>query len=165
MPTIRNTKDLEKVIQGRLSLALKMTQQEVYKVIQKNIANYYKEKVFKDRETGMMKSTPNIYNRTFQFLNSLIKTKVITQNGVISCSVKIDTDSMHYKQDAKVVVDMINRGYHADTSLNDSNYKTPRDIYAQSNFWDDSISELGGYDGILMIMKKNCKKVGLPISN
>ena len=86
MPTIRNMKDLEKVIQGRLSLALKMTQQEVYKVIQKNITNYYKEKVFKDRETGMMKSTPNVYNRTFQFLNSLIKTKVITQNGVISCS-------------------------------------------------------------------------------
>ena len=47
--------------------------------------------------------------------------------------------------------------------FNDGFYETPRNIYAKSKFWDDSLEQLGGYDGILQIMKKNCKKVGIPI--
>lgn len=161
--SINNMKDLEKFIQGRLSLALKFTQQEIYKVIQENIKNYYEEKVFYDSTSGSMSAIPNVYNRTYQFLNSLIKTDVITRNGKVSCSVMIDTDSLDYLQDGDIVVDMINRGYHADKSLNDGFYETPRNIYAKSKFWDDSLEQLGGYDGILQIMKKNCKKVGIPI--
>lgn len=161
--SINNMKDLEKFMQGRLSLALKFTQQEIYKVIQENIKNYYEEKVFYDRTSGSMSAIPNVYNRTYQFLNSLIKTDVIIRNGKVSCSVMIDTDSLDYLQDGDIVVDMINRGYHADKSLNDGFYETPRNIYAKSKFWDDSLEQLGGYDGILQIMKKNCKKVGIPI--
>lgn len=58
---------------------------------------------------------------------------------------------------------MINRGYHADKSLNDGSYRVKKNILAEGNFWDDSLEQLGGYNGILEIMKKNCKKVGLPI--
>lgn len=163
MKTINNMKELEKAIQGRLSLALKFTQQEIYKVIQENIKNYYEEKVFYDRTTGNMSAIPSVYDRTYQFLNSLIKTDVVIKNGSVSCSVMIDTDSLDYIQDGNVVVDMINRGYHADKSLNDGTYETPRNIYAKSHFWDDSLQQLGGYNGILEIMKKNCKRVGLPI--
>ena len=163
--SINNMKDLEKFIQGRLSLALKFTQQEIYKVIQENIKNYYEEKVFYDRTSGGMSVIPNVYNRTYQFLNSLIKTDVIIRNGKVSCSVMIDTNSLDYLQDGDIVVDMINRGYHADKSLNDGFYETPRNIYAKSKFWDDSLEQLGGYDGILQIMKKNCKRVGLNVTN
>ena len=163
MKTINNMKELEKAIQGRLSLALKFTQQEIYKVIQENIKNYYEEKVFYDRTTGNMSAIPSVYDRTYQFLNSLIKTDVVIKNGSVSCSVMIDTDSLDYIQDGNVVVDMINRGYHADKSLNDGTYETPRNIYAKSHFWDVSLQQLGGYNGILEIMKKNCKRVGLPI--
>ena len=160
---INSMKDLEKKIQSRLSLALKYTQQEVYKVIQENIKNYYEEKVFYNTTTGIPTAIPILYERTYQFLNSLIKTDVVVKNGNVSCSVMIDTDALDYLQDGNTVVDMINRGYHADKSLNDGVYQTPRNIYAKSHFWDNSLQQLGGYNGILEIMKKNCKKVGLPI--
>lgn len=163
MPTINNINDLEEIIQAKLSLALKFTQQEVYKIIQKNIKNYYEEKVFYNRSSGNMSNIPNVYDRTYQFLNSLIKTEVTIENGIVSCSVKIDTDSLNYVQDANIVIDMINRGYHADKSINNGTYETPRNIYSKSHFWDDGIQELGGYYGILEIMKKNCEKVGIPI--
>lgn len=163
MPTVNNIKDLEKAVQNRLSLALKFTQQEIYKVIQENIKDYYEEKVFYDYVSGKKSSMPNVYDRTYQFLNSLIKTDVTIRNGTVSCSVGIDMDALDYTQDSDVVIDMINRGFHADKSLNDGRYETPRDIRAESNFWDDSLEELGGYNGILEIMKRNCRKVGLPI--
>lgn len=160
MPEFNNVKELEKLIQGRLSLALKYTQQEIYKVVQENIKNYYEEKVFR-RGTS---SIPKVYDRTYQFLNSLIKTKVVTKNGQVSCSVMIDMDSLDYEQEPEIVIDMIERGYHADTSLNDGNYETPYDIKAEGHFWSDSLNQLGGYQGILNIMIKNCKKVGIPIA-
>jgi len=160
---VNNMKNLEKIVQGRLSLAIKYTQQEIYNVIQENIKNYYEEKVFYDHTTGNINAIPNVYDRTYQFLNSLIKTDIVIKNGIISCSVGIDTDSLNYIQDGDIIIDMINRGYHADTSLNDGMYETPRNIYAKSHFWDDSLGQLGGYNGILNIMKKNCKKVGIPI--
>lgn len=163
MTTINNIKDLEKIIQGRMSLALKFTQRDVYKVIQENIKNYYEEKVFIDPISKTKTSIPSMYDRTYQFLNSLIKTDVIIKNNEVSCSVKIDMDSLDYSQDADIVVDMINRGFHADKSLNDGIYNVKKNIYSESNFWDDSLEQLGGYNGILDIMKKNCIKVGLPI--
>lgn len=159
--SINSMKDLEKKINGRLSLALKYTQQEVYKVIQENIKNYYEEKVFYNTTTGTPTAIPLLYERTYQFLNSLIKTDVVVKSGKVSCYVMIDTNALDYLQDGDTVVDMINRGYHADKSLNDGVYQTPRNIYAKSHFWDDSLQQLGGYNGILEIMKKNCKRVGL----
>ena len=163
MAKIKNMKDLDKIVQGRLSLALKFTQQEIYKVIQENIKNYYEEKVFYDMIEDKYSAIPNVYDRTYQFLNSLIKTDVVVKNGIVSCSVGINIDSLDYIQDGDIVVDMINRGYHADKSLNDGIYETPRNIRAKSHFWDDSLEQLGGYNGILQIMKKNCRKVGLNI--
>lgn len=159
-----NMKNFEKLVNERLSLALKFTQQEIYEVIQENIKNYYEEKVFYDSITKTRSAIPKLYDRSYQFLNSLIKTNVTIKNGVVSCSVEIDTDSLDYLQDPETVIDMINRGLHADKSLNDGDYQTPRNIYGQSHFWDDSLEQLGGYDGILNIMKRNCKKVGIPIS-
>lgn len=156
---IKSMKDLKKVVEGRLALAMKFTQQEIYEVIQKHIKDYYEEKVFR----GGSSAIPKVYDRTYQFLNSLIKTDIATSGGKVSCSVKIDMDSLDYIQSAETVINMINEGYHAYVALNDSEYETPYDIPAKGRFWDDAMDELGGYDGILDIMKKNCRKVGLNI--
>lgn len=160
---VNSIEQLKKIVQQKLSLALKMTQDEIYETIQENINKYYDEEVFYNIESNSMTNTPRFYNRTFQFLQSLIKTDVIINGMNVCCSVKIDTDSLNYIQDGETVIDMINRGYHADTSLNNGSYETPRNIYTKSHFWDDSLEQLGGYDGILSIMKNNCKKVGIPI--
>lgn len=160
---VNSIEQLKKIVQQKLSLALKMTQDEIYETIQENIKNYYDEKVFYDIDSKNMTNIPRFYNRTFQFLQSLIKSDIVIDGTNVYCSVKIDTDSLNYVQDGEIVIDMINRGYHADTSLNNGLYETPRNIYAKNHFWDDSLEQLGGYDGILSIMKNNCKKVGIPI--
>ena len=44
MPAITSYDQLIKIIQDRLSLALKNTQDEIYKVIHENVEKYYQEK-------------------------------------------------------------------------------------------------------------------------
>lgn len=156
---IKSMSDLKKVVERRLANAMKLTQQEIYEVIQRHIKEYYKEKVFLNGSSAI----PAVYDRTYQFLNSLVKTDVVTSGGKVSCSVKIDMDSLYYIQPAETVINMINEGYHAYTGVNDHMYETPYDIPTNGHFWDDAIEELGGYDGILDIVKKNCRKVGLNI--
>ena len=155
---IKDISDLTKIFEIRVSKALKATQDEIYSVIQRHISDYYHEKVF---EGGT--SIPVMYERTYQFLNSLIKTDIMSDGNSFGCSVKIDIESLDYLQPAEVVIDMIYRGYHADKSLNDGSYETPRNIKTLGNFWEDSIEELGGESGIMNLMKQNLKKYGVPV--
>lgn len=161
---VNSMSELKRVLQNRAAYALKTTRDEIYKVIQKHITDYYHEKVFYD-EQGNPSSIPNMYQRTYQFLNSLMKTEVVLSGNEIGCTVKIDMDSLHYCQPTTTVIDMIYKGYHADTSLNDDVYETPRDIHTLGNFWNDAIEELGGRDGIMRMIKNNLKKCGVPIIN
>lgn len=155
---IKDIRDLTKIFEIRVSKALKATQDEIYKVIQRHISDYYHEKVFKDNS-----AIPVVYKRTYQFLNSLIKTNIISDGKSFGCSVKIDMEALDYLQPAEVVIDMIYRGYHADAGLNDGNYETPYDIHTLGNFWEDSIEELGGEIGITNLMKQNLIKYGVPV--
>ena len=155
--TVRSLAELQKIIQGRLALALQMSQQQIYKVIQDHIRRYYEEPVFRGGST-----IPSEYSRTYQFFNGLIKTGISVSGGVVSCEVKMD-EGLSYIQPAETVLSMINSGLHADPSLNAGEYQTPRAIGAGSHFWDDAIEELGGKSGIYNIIVSNCRKVGLPI--
>lgn len=160
---LKNLDQLTVLIDKRLQLAFRFTQQEVFTVIQKHIEAYYAEKVFWHEELGAYTNKPNIYQRTEQFLHSLFKTDIVNNRGKISCSVYINTDNMSYIHTGREVVNMINRGYHADRKMNMSGYTPKQSIAAEGNFWDDAIKELGGYEGILDLMKQNMKKVGIPI--
>ena len=168
MAKANSMKELEKIINGRLDLALKLTAKDVSSVIQKHINQYYTEKVFTNYDDehpdGFRTAIPSMYERTYQFLNSLITKKTITKDGRVSYTIGIDTESLNYNQDADVVIDMILRGFHADPSLNeDGVYETKRAIRSEGNFYQDAMEELGWSEGILKIMKKNCKKAGLNI--
>ena len=156
--TIKSISELQKLLEQKLALALKITQQEIFEVIQKHINGYYNEPVFRRGST-----VPIMYNRTMQFLNSLIKTSVETSGGNVSCKVKIDMDTLHYLQPPETVVNMINEGLHANPDLRGGGYDPPRVIPAMSHFWDDAIAELGGEAGIYARMKSNCERVGIPL--
>ena len=69
--TIRSMSELKRVFQNRASFALKMTRDEIFKVFQKHISEYYSEPVFGGS------SIPKVYDRLYKMLNSLIKTDVI----------------------------------------------------------------------------------------
>lgn len=141
---IRSMSDLTKVIESRIQQALKITQQEIFEVIQQHIVDYYH--VF----------TPHMYQRTWEFLNSLIKTDVIKTNGTISCTVGIDRNYLTYRYSGGAT------GLEVATYANQHSHGG---IYDDDfgQFWDDAMAELGLEPGIKYLMKKNLKKCGVPV--
>lgn len=141
---IRSMSDLTKIIESRIQQALKMTQQEIFEVIQQHITDYYHE------------YTPRIYQRTWEFLNSLIKTNIVKTNGTISCTVEIDKEylSYRYKGGATGLEVATYANQHSHGGIYDDDF---------GQFWDDAMAELGLEPGIKYLMKKNLKKCGVPV--
>ena len=94
MPTIiKNINDLNKILEQRVSMALKMAQKDIGECIQESIDEYYKEKVFR----GGTSAIPLIYDRTYKLLNSMIKTEIVKNGNSLSCQVGISDDYLNYK--------------------------------------------------------------------
>lgn len=141
---IKSMSDLTKIIESRIQQALKMTQQEIFEVIQKHITDYYHE------------FTPRMYQRTWEFLDSLIKTNIVKTNGTISCTVEIDRNYLSYRYKGGA------------TGLEVANYANQHShggVYDDDfgQFWDDAMAELGLEPGIKYLMKKNLKKCGVTV--
>ena len=148
---IRSMSDLTKIIESRIQQALKMTQQEIFQVIQKHIADYYKEPVFRDGTSAI----PMIYDRTYKMLNSLIKTDIIKSGGTISCSVEIDPHYLDYQY--------MGGASGLDVMLSANEQFHGWSIEGDIRIWDDAMAELGLEYGIKYLMKKNLQKCGVPI--
>ena len=143
--------DLTKIIESRIQKALKMTQQEIFEVIQQHITDYYKEPVFRNGTSAI----PMLYDRSYKLLNSLIKTDVVKSGGTISCSVEIDPNYLDYQYMGGV------SGLDIMLSANEQFHGLS--IEGDMRIWDDALSELGLKSGILYIMKSNLKKCGVPV--
>lgn len=148
---IKSMNDLTKILESRIQQALKMTQQEIFEVIQQHITDYYKEPVFRNGTSAI----PMLYNRTYKLLNSLIKTDIIKSGGTISCTVEIDPNYLNYQYmggasglDVMLSADQAFHGWSVEGDM---------------RIWSDSLSELGLKPGILYIMKNNLKKCGVPV--
>lgn len=148
---IRSMSDLTKILESRIQQALKMTQQEIFKVIQQHITDYYKEPVFRNGTSAI----PLLYDRSYKLLNSLIKTDIIKSGGTISCSVEINPNYLNYQYMGGVsgldVVLSADQTFHGWS------------VEGDMRIWSDSLSELGLKPGILYIMKKNLKKCGINV--
>ena len=148
---IGSTNDLNKILELRIKQALKMTQNEIFKVLQKHITEYYKEPVFRDGTSAI----PMMYKRTYKLLNSLIKTDIIKNGNVLSCTVEIDSNYLNYEYMGGMsgldVMLSANERFHG--------WSIEGDI----QIWDDALAELGLKPGILYLMKSNLKKCGVPI--
>ena len=154
---IKNQEQLRKVLQSYVASALEKTQKEIYDIIQESINDYYKE------------YTPKYYDRTYKFLNSLVKPKVEIKGDTIECEVKIDEEYSRYHYPGsdfeydypatgrdvaswanRDVSDAGNHGYTVDAG---------RDI----GFWDEGIQTLGGEIGIIRMLVYNLEKRGLKV--
>ena len=82
---ISNSSDLQKVLGVAAKNMLEEMQRKVYDIIQKSIQEYYNE------------YTPKKYGRTYKFLKSLIKTKIVQKGNTFECVVKISDDYLDYK--------------------------------------------------------------------
>lgn len=137
MKQIRNLNDLSNVLMPKMRESMIVMQNEVYDAIHDFMILYYTEPVFGNIDP----TVPLLYNRTYDFFKSLTKSKIRKINKGWECCVYIDFDSFdgYEGHTPYEVVDMINRGFHADTSMNNGEYKTPYDIESKYHFWDDSI--------------------------
>ena len=159
MPLITSVNDLVKILESRVARALELSRQEIYDVIKKYIDKYYTEPVFGGR------NIPAMYRRTYQLLESLIKTDIIRDGSYLTCKVQIDPDYLNYTYPGNSedpqnafnpatgldVMNWANEGLHGGT------------VSGNLNIWDDAIEELGGEAGIMDIVRRNMKACGVPI--
>ena len=148
---IKSMSDLTKILESRIQQALKMTQQEIFEVIQQHITDYYKEPVFRNGTSAI----PMLYDRTYKMLNSLIKTDIVKSGGTISCSVEIDPNYLDYQY--------IGGASGLDVILSANEQFHGWSIEGDMRIWDDALTELGLKPGILYIMNSNLKKCGVPV--
>lgn len=148
--TIRNLNDLTKVFESRIYMALKMTQDDIYKTIQEYIVAYYKEQVFSGGS-----STPDMYNRTYKLLNSLIKTDIKINGNSFSCTVEIDRNYLNYSYEGgatgQQIMEWLNDAWHGGT------------VRGEHEYWNEALTELSSEYGVIWLMKYNLKKCGVPV--
>lgn len=149
---VRSMTEIERALKNRMSQALKMTRDDVYKAIQESLTKYYHEPVFGGS------SMPKMYERLYHFLNSVIKTNVEIVGNNISCAVEVDRDYLSQPYTVggatgQEIWEWANAKTHGGT------------VKGNLEVWNDAIDSLGGEKGILNIMKQNLIKCGIPIIN
>ncbi len=148
---IKSISDLTKILESRIQQALKMTQQEIFKVFQERITDYYKEPVFRYGTSAI----PMMYNRTYKLLNSLIKTDIVKNGNTLSCSIEINPNYLNYEY--------MGGASGLDVMLSANEQFHGWSVEGDMRIWDDALAELGLKPGIIYLMKSNLKKCGVPI--
>lgn len=155
---IKSIKELNKILEKRISKALAETQEIIGECIQESIEEYYNEKVFR----GGTSSTPAIYSRTYQLLNSLVKTKVIKNGNTITCQVGISDDYLNYKYpgtDGWDGIDATGRDV-----LNWNKYGSHGGtVDGDWRIWEEAMQTLSGESGIMQILISKLKKYGINV--
>ena len=146
---IKNPNDLVKILDARVSQALKMTQNEIYKVIQSSLSEYYHEPVFGGS------SIPKQYERLYKMLNSIVKTDIVRSGSSFICTVGVDEGYLNYTYPGgatgREVWEWANTNTHGGT------------VEGNLKVWNNAINNLGGEQGIINLMKQNLKKCGVPV--
>ncbi len=142
---INSISELKRALQNSASQALKMTQDEMFKVIQKFLSEYYHEPVFGDSSISKQ------YDRLYKMFNNIIKTDIVTSGNSISCSVEVDRNYLKYT--GQEIGEYTNTKTHNGT------------VSSDVQIWNDAIEALGGKSGIMKLLKSNLKKCGVPIIN
>jgi len=148
---IKSISELTRILDSRIQQALKMTQQELFKVFQKHITDYYKEPVFRDGTSAI----PMMYDRTYKMLNSLIKTDVVKNGNTLSCAVEIDPNYLNYEY--------MGGASGLDVILSSEQAFHGWSVEGDMRIWSDSLAELGLKPGIEYLMKTNLKKCGIDV--
>ena len=125
-----------------------MTQNQIYAAIQKSLSEYYHEPVFSGS------SNPRQYDRLYKLLNSIVKTKITRAGDTFCCSVEVNDEYLGYKYPGgatgREVWEWANANTHGGT------------VEGNLKVWDNAISNLGGEQGIINIMRENLIRCGVP---
>lgn len=137
--------------------ALQATQQIIYDCIQESIVEYYHEKVFSNGTS----SNPEIYQRTWKLLNSLVKTNIVRIGNTIQCEVKIDESYLTYQYPGTEGWDGVSATGLDVLTWNEENGSHGGTVDGDWKIWDEAMRTLGGEAGIMAILTSKLKKARL----
>ena len=158
---IQNMKDLEKVVNKYIIKALELTRDEIFEVVSRKVSDYYNEEVFEHEPRDI----PDFYQRTGNFMESLSATNITSNGNGYEFRVGWDSEYLqfHYPKGfgkskyngitGLQVLQAFDSGTHGYT------------VQGNHNYWTEALDELGNEQGIIELFKKNCKRVGLNITN
>ena len=158
---INNMKDLENIVNKYIAKALELTRDEIFEVVSRKVSDYYNEDVFMYDPTD----EPDYYQRTGNLMESLTATHVNPNNNGYEFRVGWDDDYLTFRYPKGFgksryngitglqVLQAFDSGTHGYT------------VSGSHNYWTEALDELGNESGLIERFKKNCKRVGLPITN
>ena len=161
MPTvIKSIKDLNKILEQRATMAMKMAQKDVGECIQESIDEYYREKVFR----GGTSCIPEVYDRTYKLLNSMVKTEIVKSGNTLSCKVGISDDYLNYKYSGTNGWDGVDATGRDVLDWNNENGSHGGSVDGNWKIWDEAMRTLGGETGIMAIFVSKLKKCGIKVN-
>ena len=172
MPTVKNLKDLNKVLQPYITKAMEMTRDEIARIIQKHVDEYYEEDFFVKNSP---QNKPYSYQRTNRFKNALSESVYPVQykDGKFSFRVGFSEEYLEFEYKGGAtgfeVLGWASEGAHGGIYGNNSNDfmgLPTNDKYGDGNvfFWNDAMIEIEDkYGSIEKLFLMNCKKVGLSL--
>ena len=158
---IHNMKELEKVVNKYIIKALELTRDEIFEVVSRKVSDYYNEEVFEHEPRDI----PDFYQRTGNLMESLSATHITSNGNGYEFRVGWDSEYLQFRYSKGFgkskyngitglqVLQAFDSGTHGYTVQGDHNY------------WTEALDELGNEQGIIELFKKNCKRVGLNITN
>lgn len=161
MPTvIKSIKDLNKILEQRATMAMKMAQKDIGECIQESIDEYYREKVFR----GGTSCIPEVYDRTYKLLNSMVKTEIVKSGNILSCKVGISDDYLNYKYPGTNGWDGVDATGRDVLDWNNENGSHGGSVDGDWKIWDEAMRTLGGETGIMAIFLSKLKKCGIKVN-
>lgn len=160
MPTIiKNIYDMNKILEQRATMAMKMVQKEIGICIQESIDEYYKDKVFR----GGTSAIPKVYDRTYKLLNSMIKTEIIKSGNTLSCQVGISDDYLNHRYPGTNGWDGVDATGRDVLDWNSENGSHGGSVDGDWKIWEEALRTLGLDTGILSIFISKLKKCGINV--
>lgn len=161
MPTvIKSINDLNKILEQRATMAMKMAQKDIGECIQESINEYYEERVFRGRTSYI----PEVYDRTYKLLNSMVKTEIVKSGNTLSCKVGISDDYLNYKYPGTNGWDGVDATGRDVLDWNNADGSHGGSVDGDWKIWDEAMRTLGGETGIMAIFISKLKKCGIKVN-
>lgn len=161
---INNMKDLENIVNKYIVKALELTRDEIFEVVYRKVSDYYNESVFVT-EINPDPTEPEYYQRTGKLMESLSASHITKNGNGYEFRVGWDDDYLTFRYPKGFGKSRYNgiTGLQVLRAFDASTHGYT--VQGSHNYWTEALDELGNEFGLIERFKKNCKRVGLPITN
>lgn len=153
----KNEKELERFVLKKCRLALLKAQEEVYKIIKDFLRQFY------------MDYDPSAYQRTYQLLQSLVQSRIVSDGKGYKAEVYFDLGSLSYdggNPSGEQVMAAASKGLHGAIG------KIPNSKYNSNFQYIDGVSGVGVWDDPVKVLDANAINIlknmliaeGIPIT-